>query len=81
MQVLQQAQHQVWVICCCLVTKSCLTLHDPMDCILPGSSVRGISQAEILEWAAISSSRVSSRPRDRTPCLLGLLHCRQILYR
>ena len=30
----------------------CLTLCDPMDCILPGSSVRGISQARILEWVA-----------------------------
>ena len=32
----------------------------------PGSSVRGISQARILEWVAISSSRGSSPPRDRT---------------
>ena len=31
------------------VTKSCLTLCDPMDCGLPGSSVRGILQARILE--------------------------------
>ena len=39
----------------CLVAKSCLTLYDPMDCSLPGVSVLGISQAEILEWVAISS--------------------------
>ena len=32
------------------VTESCPTLSDPMDCSLPGSSVRGISQARILEW-------------------------------
>ena len=51
---------------CCLVTKSCLTLCDPMDCSLPGSSVLGILQARILEWVAISSSRGSSPPRDRT---------------
>ena len=33
---------------------------DPTDCSPPGSSVRGISQAGILEWVAISSSRGSS---------------------
>ena len=53
--------------------QSCLTLCDPMDCGPPGSSVYGILQARILEWVAMSSSRGSSRPRDRT-CLLGLLH-------
>ena len=41
-------------------------LCDPMDCSLPGSSVHGISQARILEQVAISFSRGSSRPRDRT---------------
>ena len=35
---------------------------DPMDCSLPGSSVRGISQAKIPEWVAISFSRGSSDP-------------------
>ena len=39
----------------CLVAESCPTLYDPMDCSLPGVSVLGISQAEILEWVAISS--------------------------
>ncbi|CAI9171995.1 unnamed protein product [Rangifer tarandus platyrhynchus] len=48
------------------VAKSCLTVCDPMDCRLPGSSVHGISQATILEWAAISFSGGSSGPRDRT---------------
>ena len=38
----------------CLVTQSYLTLCDPMDCSLPGSSVHGISQARTLEWVAIS---------------------------
>ena len=33
-----------------LVAQSCLTLCDPMDCSLPGSSVHGILQARILEW-------------------------------
>ena len=49
-----------------LVTQSCLTLCDPMDCTLPGSSVHGISQARILECFAISFSRGSSLSRDRT---------------
>ena len=41
-------------------------LSDPMDCSLPGSSVHRIFQATVLEWIAISFSRRSSRPRDRT---------------
>ena len=40
----------------------CLTFCDPMDCSPPGSSVLGISQARVLEWVAISSSRGSSWP-------------------
>ena len=43
----------------------CLTLCDPMDCSLPGSSVHGIFQGRILERVAISFSRGSSQPRDR----------------
>ena len=31
----------------------CLTLSDPMDCSLPGSSIHGIFQARVLEWGAI----------------------------
>ena len=38
--------------------------HDPIDRSPPGSSVRGILQARVLEWVGISSSRGSSRPRD-----------------
>ena len=49
-----------------LVTHSCLTLCDPMDCSPPGFSVHEICQARILEWVAISSFRGSSRPRDQT---------------
>ena len=49
-----------------LVTHLCLTLCDPMDCSLPGSSVHGIFQARILEWIAICFSRGSSQPRDQT---------------
>ena len=36
------------------VTQLCLTLRDPMDCSLPGSSVQGIFQARVLEWGAIA---------------------------
>ena len=38
------------------VTQSCLTLCDPMDCSLPGSSVHGIFQARVLEWVAAAFS-------------------------
>ena len=41
-------------------------LCDPTDCSLPGSSLHGILQARVLEWVAISFSRGSSWPRDRT---------------
>ena len=38
------------------VAQSCLTLSDPMDCSLPGSSIHGIFQARALEWSAIAFS-------------------------
>ena len=41
-------------------------LCDPKDCSLPGSSIPGILQARVLERVAISFSRRSSQPRDRT---------------
>ena len=48
-------------MCVCAESlQSCLTLCGPMDCSLPGSSVRGILQARILEWVAMPSSRGSS---------------------
>ena len=55
------------------VSQSCLTLCDPMDESLAGSSVHGTDQARILEWVAISSSRGFSLPRDGTPvsCTAG----------
>ena len=49
-----------------LVTQSCLTLCNSIDYSPPGSSVHGVLQARILEWVAISFSRGSSQPRDRT---------------
>ena len=48
------------------VTQSCPNLCDPMDCSLPDSSIHGILQARILEWVAISFSRGSFQPTDRT---------------
>ena len=38
------------------VAQSCLTLRDPMDCSLAGSSIHGIFQARVLEWGAIAFS-------------------------
>ena len=46
------------------VAQSCLTLCNPMDYSLPGSSIHGIFQARIPEWVAISFSWRSSQPRD-----------------
>ena len=39
-----------------LVTQSCPTLCDPMNCSLPGFSIHGIFQASVLEWGAIAFS-------------------------
>ena len=62
-----------------LVTQSRPTLCDPMNSSLPDSSVRGISQARILEWVAIPFYRDwTFLPTQRVN--LGLLHCRQILF-
>ena len=47
-------------MCACPVPQLCLTFCNTMDSSLLGSSVRGISQARILEQVAISSSGVSS---------------------
>ena len=51
--------------------QSSLTLHDPMDCSTPASSVHGILQARIQEWVSISSSRRPSQTRGqpRSPTL------------
>ena len=43
------------------VAQSCLTLSDPMDCSLRGSSIHGISQARVLEWGAIAFSISTAR--------------------
>ena len=61
-------------VCVCSFAQSCPTLCGPMDGSQRDSSDHGISQARVLEWVAISFSRGSSQPRDRT------LASRQILY-
>ena len=67
-------------MCVFVCAQSCLTLCDPIDCNPPDSSVHGFSQARILEWVVISSSRRSSWPRDWTRIyLLHLQHCRESL--
>ena len=56
-----------------LVAKSCLSLCDPMDCSLPGSSALGILQPRILEWVAVSFSRGSFQPMNwsQVSCIVG----------
>ena len=51
--------------CCCLVTKLCQTLCDPMDCSPPSSSVHGDSPGKNTGAAAIFFCRGSSPPRDQ----------------
>ena len=68
-----------WLLCMCLkvlVTLSCSTLFNPMDCSPPGSSVHWTHQARILEGVAIPFSRVIFLTQGSNP---GLLHYKQIL--
>ena len=53
------------------VTQSCPTLSDPMDCSLRGSSIHGIFQAIVLEWIAISFSKV--KVAQSCPALCNLM--------
>ena len=48
------------------VAQSCLTLSDPMDCSLPGSSVHGIFQARALEWGAIAFSKTCNKQLEKS---------------
>ena len=57
------------------VAQSCLTLCNPMDCSLPGSFIRGIFQARVLEWAFLLQGIFLTQGSN--PCLLC---CKQIPY-
>ena len=57
--------------------QSCLSLCDPIDCKLPGSSVHGILQARILEWGCHFLLQGICPTQGLNPCLL---HCRWIPY-
>ena len=59
------------------VTQLCLTLSDPMDCSLLGSSIHGIFQARVLEWGAIAFSMAFSHYESKAlRCLLPTsLYC------
>ena len=48
------------LVCVCVCIQSYLTLYDPVNCSLPGSTVHWIFQARILEWVAISYSNIYS---------------------
>ena len=69
-QILTTYNFFLWFLCVggcvCLAAQSWLTLCCILDCSRPGSSVHGILQARILEQVAISFSRRSSQPRQRT---------------
>ena len=56
------------------VAQSCLTLSDPMDCSLPGSSIHGIFQARVLEQGAIAFSAIKAR----NPKFLMLSMCQAL---
>ena len=70
-------------VCACTHAKSlqsCLTLCNPMDCSLRGSSVLGFSRQGKCMWVAMPSSRLSSQPRDRTHVSYVCCNGRQGLY-
>ena len=67
-----RGHEKFWSFCCCVVAQLYSTLCNPMDCSPPGSSGREAPQTRMLESVAISFSKGSSPPRDRTwVCCLG----------
>ena len=58
------------------VAQLCLTLSDPMDCSLPGSSVHGILQARVLEWGAIAFSDLQMNRMET--CKVSKLNIRRL---
>ena len=65
-----------YVYVCVCVRCSVVSVCDPMDCSLPGSSVHGIFQVRMLEWVHAFLQEIF-QTQGSNP---GLLHCRQILY-
>ena len=62
------------------VTQSCPTLHNPMDCSPPGSSIHGIFQARVLEWVAIAFSQpLIGSHLKRSKCFSSL--CKSISFK
>ena len=72
----QSINQPMYVLC----TQLHLTLCNPMDCSLPGSSVHGIFQARILQQVVITYFRGSSPPRDQTWVSWVSCDGRQILH-
>ena len=56
------------------VAQSCLTLQDPTDCSLPGSSVHGIIQATVLEWGAIAFCTIKNTNLNIIISSLSMIH-------
>ena len=58
----------------CLVAQSCLTLCDPLDCSLSGSSIHRVFQPRILKWVVISFSRTGQNGlKQKTKSAIGLV--------
>ena len=68
-----------YCVCVCSVPQWCLTLCNPINCSLPGSSVHGIILERILEWAAMLSSRRYPWPKSQTCISWGSCIGRHIL--
>ena len=62
------------------VAQSCLTLSDPMDCSLTGSSIYGIFQARVLEWGAIAfSMRMTKTANSQVASLFCIMQHVQVI--
>ena len=79
----ERSEPEIKVCVCvvlCLASQLCLTLCNPMNCSLPGSSIHGIFQQEYWSGLSFPTPGVSSQPRDQTH--VSCISClgRQILY-
>ena len=81
LQVLRKLLKSIYcAVCCARSLQLCPTLCHPMDCSMPGSSVHRILQARILEGVAMSFSRRSFPPRDRSGVSCSSCIGRRVLY-